>query len=563
MISQNGLRALVAMAVVNFCLVLHSPSVLAKPYQAPVTKCPIQSTLSAFVASTKSLGASSMKTQGAQRRTSFTSVPFVANKVDMVRPSKASRTVSMVASVPTETDEAPAPKPRKQSGTSLNVHVLGLSHHNAAVEVREKLAIPKEEWSSAAAELVNSSNGAIEEAAVLSTCNRFEVYFSARDGKDAMRAAAGFLAERSALSQGILRRNLFMLGGEDASWHLLRVSAGLDSLVVGEGQILSQVSSCYQTASGEEGSGGKVLNQMLKQAVKAGKRVRAETAIARGAVSISSAAVEFSLYRSPLDLNMPFKDCRVVIVGAGKMSRLLITHLTSAGISKIVLINRSIGPDSRAALLASEYPDVEWDLRTMDQMYAAVSECDVVFMSTAAEEPILTSAELGPIMTDREPMMVVDISVPRNVESSVADINKVGSYNVDDLKAVVARNTAARKLEILEAEDLLRGEWSEYHGWHQSLGAVPTIAKLQQRAESLRAEEMSKNSKKLKALSDKERDAVDRLSRGIVNKLLHGPLSHLRAPEGPDEKVRTLSTLSALFKLEDDGSSKKGKKRKD
>jgi len=138
----------------------------------------------------------------------------------------------------------------------------------------------------------------------------------------------------------------------------------------------------------------------------------------------------------------------------------------------------------------------------------------------------------------------------------------LGSYNVDDLKAVVARNTAARKLEILEAEELLRGEWKEYHGWHDSLGAVPTIAKLQKRAEGLRAEEMSKNAKLLNKMSDKERDAVERLSRGIVNKLLHGPMSHLRAPEGPDEKVRTLSTLSALFKLEDDGTTQKRKKSK-
>jgi len=292
----------------------------------------------------------------------------------------------------------------------------------------------------------------------------------------------------------------FMLAGEDASWHLLRVSAGLDSIVVGEGQILAQVSKCFQCATqavDEEnpvaGSGGKVLARMLNTAVAAGKRVRSETSISKGAVSISSAAVEFSVEKCPKDLGVPLKDCGVVIVGAGTMTRLLVTHLKSHGVDKITLINRSVGPGSRAAELAAEHEDVAWDLRTMDCMYPAIAEADVVYMSTSSEVPIVDAAGLteAGLKERAASLSVVDISVPLNVNKDVSELAEHGifSYNVDDLKAVVARNTAARKKEIIEAEKLLKEEHTGYHGWQQSLGAVPTIAKLQERAEAMRTYE--------------------------------------------------------------------------
>ena len=489
-----------------------------------------------------------------------------------------------VNSAAAEAEAAAAKKAAKQkaAGTTLDVHVIGLSIHHAAVDVREKLAISQAEWVDAAADLVAYSDGIIEEAAVLSTCNRFELYLSSRDQRAANRAAAGWMAERSGLTQGALRRNLFFLNGEDASWHLLRVSAGLDSLIVGEGQILAQVNACHQAAistgavdeaTGDvtqlPGSGGKVLARLLNQAVGAGKRVRSETSISKGAVSISSAAVEFSTGRLPKDLNgLALADARVVIAGAGTMTRLLVTHLKSHGVTKITLINRSVGPGSSAQVLADEHEDVEWDIRTPDQLYPAIAEADVVYMSTSATEPIVTVEGMeGEVLAEKRdvgasPLSIVDISVPRNVQTEVDELEGVFSYNVDDLKAVVARNTAMRKREIIEAELLLKEELGDFLGWHQSLGAVPTIAKLQERAESMRAEEFSKNEKKLKNLSDKELEAVERLSRGIVNKLLHGPMAHLRAPEGVDDKRRTLNTLSALFKLDESGQQKKGKGKK-
>jgi len=558
MIGRATLNSLLVGFVAVFCLLIHSPEATATraPGVQVPSRCPIHNVMAFASASTR-----------------LFSIP--ARSVDHMVPSRSRAppgTVSMVATIPAERAEGEEDKQAKrerrlaQAAEKLDVHVLGLSHHNAAVDVREKLAIPQDNWVDAAQELVQHSNGAIEEAAVLSTCNRFEVYFAARDSKLAMRSAAAYLADRSGLTQGSLRRNLFMLAGEDATWHLLRVSAGLDSLIVGEGQILSQVSACYQAAISDNGMGGKVLSRMLNQAVRAGKRVRTETAISKGAVSISSAAVEFSLSRSSKDLKKNFENCRIVIVGAGKMSRLLVTHLKSHGIKKVVLVNRSVGPGSRAQELADEHPELEWEFHTMDEMYNAITSGDVVYMSTASEVPIITVDGLAPVTLarNRKPLMVVDISVPRNVEADVGDDADptTFSYNVDHLKAVVARNTAARRREILEAEGLLRDELADYAGWQESLDAVPTIAKLQEKVEAMRSAEVSKNSNKLKNLSDKEMEAVDRLSRGIVNKLLHGPMSHLRSNEGPDDKRRTLSTLNALFRLEDTGSGRgKPKKR--
>ena len=204
----------------------------------------------------------------------------------------------------------------------LQVHVIGLSIHHAKVEVREKLAVAESEWNAVSAELVEG--GEIVEAAVLSTCNRFEVYYAASDPREALASVTQFLSKRANIPVSSLRKNLFMLSGDDAVWHVMRVAGGLDSLIVGEGQILSQVRQCHLHSIEEDGSGGKVLSRLLNNAVAAGKRVRSETAIAKGSVSISSAAVELSEMLSQQDLNLPFSQARLAVVGAGKMTRLLI-----------------------------------------------------------------------------------------------------------------------------------------------------------------------------------------------------------------------------------------------
>jgi len=339
--------------------------------------------------------------------------------------------------------------------------------------------------------------GAIAEASVLSTCNRFEIYFSATDSYAAFHQATQFLEKHSGLPQTVLRQNLFLLSGEDAIWHLMRVAGGLDSLVVGEGQILSQVKQCYTRGIEETGHAGKVVARLLNCAVAAGKRVRSETGISKGAVSISSAAVEFTEAKAQAVLGKPFEESSVAIIGAGKMSRLLMIHLASQGLKKVTLMNRSL---PRAEELAAEFPEMEVEILLMDKLWDVVKSHDVVYTSTSASGCLLTKenmSEQGFGGQGMRPLMLVDISVPRNVEHEVSELSNVGSFNVDHLKEVVDRNTAMRKKQILEAEDLLMDELQKFRSWQFSLGAIPTITRLQEKAEAMRMEEMKKATKKL------------------------------------------------------------------
>ena len=429
-----------------------------------------------------------------------------------------------------------------------------MSIHHAEVEVREKLAIAEADWNAASADIC--STGDVAEAAVLSTCNRFEVYYSASEPRAAMASVTKYLAERSDLPVSVLRKNLFMLSGDDAVWHLMRVSGGLDSLVVGEGQILSQVRQCHLHSIEEDGSGGKVLSRLLNNAVAAGKRVRSETAISKGSVSISSAAAELSEAMSVKDLNLPFSEARLAVVGAGKMTRLLVTHLAARGLEKITIVNRSLG---RPQELQEQFPDVDIEIKLMDDLWDVVARSDIIYTATSAVDYVLDEQKMQENgVASGRPMMLVDIAVPRNVAEDCNEVPNVVAYNVDDLKAVVAKNTASRQKEMIEAEHLLREESSQFIAWRESLSAIPTINQLQERANLFREEELDKCNRKLSNanLSEKELEAVERLSRGIVNKLLHGPMAHLRKTESIEGKQTTLKELNAMFRLEEEANGR-------
>ena len=224
-----------------------------------------------------------------------------------------------------------------------------------------------------------------------------------------------YLAQRSGLPVSQLRSNLFCLSGDDCVEHVLRVSGGLDSLVVGEGQILSQVRQCFLHASDVDagGCGGKVLARLLNQAVTAGKRVRSETAISKGSVSISSAAVELSEMLSQQDLQVPFGEARLAVVGAGKMTRLLITHLASRGLEKITIVNRSM---ERPRELAEQFEDVEVEIKLMDDLWDVVGKSDIVYTATSSTDYVIDEQKLEENgLAGGRPLMLVDISVPRNV----------------------------------------------------------------------------------------------------------------------------------------------------
>lgn len=428
----------------------------------------------------------------------------------------------------------------------MNIIVVGLSHKTAAVEVREKLSIPETKIEESIKHLLSYPH--IEEVGIISTCNRLEIYAVVKETEQGVKEITQFLAETGNLSLHSLRRHLFILLHQDAIRHLMRVSAGLESLVLGEGQILAQVKNTHKLATKYQGM-GRLLDRLFKQAMSAGKRVRTETNIGTGAVSISSAAVEL------VDMKLDDLSCqKVSIIGAGKMSRLLVQHLISKGVTDITIVNRSV---SRSKELAKQFPQIELKLHLLEDMMGIVSESNIVFTSTGATQPILDKNNLGSIaqhhfVTETQhSIMLVDISVPRNVASDVEELDFIVAYNVDDLKAVVAQNQASRREMAREAEVLLEEEIEAFELWWQSLETVPTISCLRSKIEEIREQELEKALSRLGSeFAEKHQEVIEALTRGIVNKILHDPMVQLRSQQDIEARRKALQTLQTLFNLE-------------
>ncbi|HIK56306.1 MAG TPA: glutamyl-tRNA reductase [Synechococcales cyanobacterium M55_K2018_004] len=422
----------------------------------------------------------------------------------------------------------------------MNIAVVGLSHKTAPVEVREKLSIPTPQTESAIAHLCSYPH--IQEVAILSTCNRLEIYIVATETENGIREVSQFLSEYGKIPLQDLRQHLFILLHQDAVTHLMRVASGLDSLVLGEGQILSQVKHTHKLGQQHNGI-GRILNQLFKQAISAGKRVRTETSIGTGAVSISSAAVELAQMKAT-----NLAAARVCILGAGKMARLLVQHLISKGANRIAIANRSL---ESAQELAKQFPDTPLQLYLLQDMGQVIAESDIVFTSTSATEPILNRAKLEVILAPGQPLMLFDISVPRNVDADVNELSHVQAFNVDDLKAVVAQNQESRRQMAMEAEVLLEEEVETFDVWWRSLDTVSTIRNLQDKVESIRAQEMEKALSRLGSeFAEKHQEVIEALTRGIVKKILHDPMVQLRAQQDIEARKRAMETLALLFNLE-------------
>ncbi|WP_414561921.1 MULTISPECIES: glutamyl-tRNA reductase [unclassified Anabaena] len=422
----------------------------------------------------------------------------------------------------------------------MNIAVVGLSHKTAPVEIREKLSIPEPQTESAIAHL--SSYPHIDEVAILSTCNRLEIYIVTSETEQGIREVTQFLSEHSKLPVQSLRQHLFMLLHDDAVMHVMRVAAGLDSLVLGEGQILAQVKNTHKL--GQQYNGIKtILNRLFKQALTAGKRVRTETSIGTGAVSISSAAVELAQIKVA-----NLAACRVTILGAGKMSRLLVQHLVSKGAVQISIVNRS---QARAQELAKLYPEQAIYTHTLSEMMVVIAESDLVFTSTSATEPILDRAKLETVLESNRSLMLFDISVPRNVHSDVNELANVHAFNVDDLKAVVEQNYESRRKMAQEAEKLLDEEVEAFDIWWRSLETVSTISCLRNKVETIREQELEKALSRLGSeFAEKHQEVIEALTRGIVNKILHDPMVQLRAQQDVEARRHCMQTLQTLFNLD-------------
>ncbi len=417
--------------------------------------------------------------------------------------------------------------------------VVGISWRTAPVAVREKLAFRDEELATTLQAM--TATLPVAEALLISTCNRVEIYGVGKPGQDPTGAVRKFIAEQRGLPPAQVADVLYDHSGPAAIRHVFRVASALDSLVLGEAQILGQLKEAYGVA-GQAGTSGPVLGRCLERAFGVAKRVRTETAIARGAANVSTVAVDLAARV----FNLGGKT--VLVVGAGKMSTLAARHLRSQGATHIVVTNRS---PAKAERLAEEIDGIAKPWEELEKLLTAA---DVVISSTGAREPILTRALFKKVTKARRfrPMVVVDIAVPRDAEPAISDFEGVYLFDIDNLEKVVAANLEGRAKAAEHAGKIVEHEAGQFEHWMRSQGVVPTIKALREKFAQVADAEVQKT---LEMLGRKEhtpaqqRDAIQRLVQLVVNKLLHAPTTALRDAD-PDEALLRAEVLCDLFGLE-------------
>jgi glutamyl-tRNA reductase len=418
--------------------------------------------------------------------------------------------------------------------------VVGISWRTAPVALREKLAFREEEV--AAALQAMTAKLPVAEALLISTCNRVEVYGIAKPGQDPTGLVRAFLLEQRGAKAADLAEVLYHRIGSDAIRHVFRVASALDSLVVGEAQILGQLKAAYAVAV-EAGTLGPLLTRCLERAFGVAKRVRTETTIARGAANVSSVAVELAAH--------VFGDLAgksVLVVGAGKMSSLAARHLYTNGAQRIVVTNRS---PAKAEALAAE---IDATARPWEELESLLVAADVVISSTGAREPILTRALFKKVAKARrwKPMMVIDIAVPRDAEPKIGDLDGVYLFDIDDLDKVVAANLAERAKAAEHGTKIVEHEAGQFEQWVRMQGVVPTIRALRERFAQVADAEVQKAVEQLARKDhtrEQQRELVQRLVQLVVNKLLHHPTSVLRGSD-PVEGLLRAEVICELFGIQ-------------
>jgi glutamyl-tRNA reductase len=424
----------------------------------------------------------------------------------------------------------------------MHLFLLGVSHRTAPVDLREKLDFSSRDVGAAVEALATRPSAA--ETVVLSTCNRSEIYLASSDPDRARNEVVSFLSEYHQLPGELFVPHLFTTSDQDAVRHLFRVAAGLDSIVVGEPQILGQIKDAFQAAA-ERRCAGPLLTKAFQWAFNVGKRVRHETALGRGAVSIAYAAV------SPArKIFGKLTGRNVLVIGAGEISTLAAQHLRSEGVADIAIISRT---PAHAEALAQTVAGrtIPWG-----EMPDALGKADIVITATGAQRPIITRAEVEAATGRRRsgPLFIVDLAVPRDVEASVGDMEQVFLYNVDDLQGIVQENLSRRTAEIEHAERIVSEEVANFTTWQRSRATVPTIRALRERFDATRRSELQRLKGKLSGLPPEAFDKVDEITRLIVEKLLLEPTEQLKGL--PDEETQAAYTeaINRLFRLRDEES---------
>lgn len=422
----------------------------------------------------------------------------------------------------------------------MKVSLIGLSHHTAPVEVRERVAIPEPALGEAL-EALKVASGA-EETLILSTCNRVELTAALPEGADT-GSITRFLAEKQGLSADWLEPYLYRYDDEKAIRHLFRVAASLDSMVLGEPQVLGQLKAAYAAAR-ERGTLGGFLDTVLSRAFAVAKRVRSETDIGRSAVSVSYAAVELAR-----QIFGQLSQKKVLLVGAGKMSELAARHLQRAGCEQVFVTNRT---RSRADDLAEQISGTVLDY---DNHGARLHEMDIVLTSSGALEHVITRPQMAKVMERRRfrPVFLIDIAVPRNVDPKANELEGVFLYDIDDLGRAVEENRKARAREAEQAEGMIEAEVSRLLERLKAREVGPLISGLHEQLDQMAKAELERFRARLGPLSPAQEEALLGYTRSLLNKIAHGPVVELRRAAGRNDGDAQISLIRRIFRMEGSG----------
>jgi glutamyl-tRNA reductase len=416
--------------------------------------------------------------------------------------------------------------------------LVGISHRTAPVEVRERVDFQARGVAEALRTL--AARGSAREAVVVSTCNRAELYVACDEAASTRQDLIRFVSDLHGIPAADLAPHIYDVTDLDVARHLFRVAAGLDSLVMGEPQILGQVKEAH-TVAVEARTSGPVLNRLFHASFAAGKRVRTETGLGSGAVSVSYAAVALA--------RKIFGDLSgrtVAVIGAGEMGKLTAIHMKSQKVKQITIVSRTMAHAARTAEAIGGAGAAPWD-----ELDAVLGASDIVITATGAAAPILTRAHIESVMRPRRnrPLFIIDIAMPRDVEAAAGEIEEVFLYNIDDLQATVRENLARRASEVARAETIVNEEIERFATWFRSRGAIPTVVALRERFEAIRRAELERLDFKLSSLPPEARARVDEITHLIVEKLLLTPTEQLKSLGTSDTVAAYSEALTRLFAL--------------
>lgn len=417
--------------------------------------------------------------------------------------------------------------------------LLGLNHKTAPLAVRERLFANCEEEKNLLPELL--ANEGVLEILHLSTCNRVELVAVIEDIPETIEQLKSFLKRKGGLTDDEAAACLYIYRNEEAVRHLFRVTSSLDSLVMGETQILGQVKDTYRRALAQNAT-GLVLNRLMHRSFRTAKRVRTETGIAANPVSVSFAAVELAK-----KIFGTLSGKKILIVGAGEMAELTGTHLIGNGAEEIIIANRSA---VQAAALAEKFHGSAIGLEALDE---ALCDADIVISSTGAPSYVITENMIRQSLRKRKNrlLFLIDIAVPRDIDPAADGIENVYLYNIDNLQDIVDENMKIRRKEALRAEAIVKEEVERYSNWLKELEAVPTIISLRTKAESIVRMEMSKAESWMSKLENDDHEKVDALVKGIVNKILHAPVAVMKEESAEFSSRDIVAAVRQLFRLDE------------